>query len=272
MARVIRRHWRLFLLQALLIAAGAIFLTLSFTKSPRSAMAAPGGSATPPPAASASAVDPVTYARVRQLREKLALTNQDLAAAGCSQTQATQVLSALLSWYTANASSWDQLEQNQRSAQQQVQAAVRQINVGPKDDTLLAQLPALQQAAASAAQQMDQLILSASPTASALLSSSGQSVWATAQANAALGVPDQYRFATGLTADQVAAMKVLIYRGSDPSSLVSTAGIQASAAASANLSQNMDGVCVADASVLPIPPELQLVPPPTLASGSPAGQ
>ena len=260
MAKVIKRHWRLFLLQAFLVFGSALLLAHHLLKSPGPAAAA---MATPTPPAAAAAppvsLDPVLWTRVQSARRQLAMTDEELAAAGCTQGQATAVLQSLLNWYPANAASWDQLEAAKATAQSQLNEAVRKMNVGPPDPVLLASLPSLQQSLSSTSGQFDQLIQSASVSATALLSSSQQQMLTTARANAGFGLPSPYRFAAGLTADQARAFKLAVYhhrQSGDPA--FPSAVVSAGQAVAPTMSQNMPGVLAAEAAVLPTPTQLSV--------------
>src|SRR2546421_4400862 len=101
---LVRRHWKLALINCLLILLAAGLLTYRLMRGRAIAQ-------TPPPTSQpTAAIDPVTYCRIRDLRGRLSLTNRDLAAMGCTQQQAADVLSALLEWCGTNQATFDQIE------------------------------------------------------------------------------------------------------------------------------------------------------------------
>jgi hypothetical protein len=257
MARVIRRHWRLVLLQLILFVGGIALLLHHFLKSPLSAQAVTIGG--DPGSNSVNAVaplDPITYLRVRQVREKLALRNDDFAAMGCSQTQVAQLISTVSTWVSANATTWFQQEQAVKDAQSALAAAQRQINIGTTDQSVLTGMPTLQQNVSTARQQFEQFQQGAADAISASLSSAQQPIWAAARSNAAAKVPSRYRYVQGLTADQIKTLSLAIYRGQDGTASLSTQAVQQLQTTNENLNQNMAAVSAAEAAVLPSPPEL----------------
>jgi hypothetical protein len=257
MAKVIRRHWKLALLQLLLLLAAAGLLIHRTLKSSGPALAATVDSSTPTSPTTAPAIDVTTFLRVRTLRERLALRNEDLAAMGCSQQQATQVLQALLAWASDNAAGWAQQEQNRRSADAAMAEATRQINVGPRDDALLANLPTLQQNVASAKQQSDAFFQEGADTVAAVLSSDQRQVWATARANSANAVPMRYRYVPGITTDQAKAIRLAINRGQTGEAELPPGAVQSIAGISQTQSSSMRAVLASVRATLPRPPATQ---------------
>ncbi len=262
MARVIRQHWRLALLQLLVVVAGVGLLVHRVLKSPQKAIAAivdvsgtggnTSGTAQPKQSLHDKLNEALHYRRVLQLREKLSLRNVDIAAMGCTQHQATQMLTGLSTWITANSVKLEQQEQLRIEAMNALAVALTQVNIGPRDESVLNQLPRLQQNVASAIQQRDQTLESAAAIVTTSLSPTQQQIWAAAKANAALGAPEQFRYAQGLTIEQAEALKLAAYRGGGRNAMSYQADQQIETAKQ-NLKQNMPGVLVAEQTVLPLP-------------------
>ncbi len=215
-----------------------------------------------PAAAAASTptpTDPIVYARVRQLREKLALTDADLGAMGCTQAQATSVLSALTSWYQANASNWDAAEAGMLSAHRQLDAAVRSVNVGPRDEGILGRMPTYTAGVTAAEASFDQLTQGAATNAAAGLTYAQQQTCAAAKANGTAGVPDLLRYAPNVNAAEARLLARAMARGGGGvapatlAALVPFAQQQAISTARANQQACMDGVLAAEQAVLPPP-------------------
>ena len=78
----------------------------------------------------AEVLDPVTWSRVRELRERLRLPDGTLAAMGCTQETAEGVLTRLLGWYEANGAQWANRRQEVAAARKALRLAVQKINVG----------------------------------------------------------------------------------------------------------------------------------------------
>lgn len=259
---MIRRHWRAALIHLLIVsmAVGGLCYHL-FSRTTASTAA----TNTPESIGQNAGLDAVTWARIQQLRDRICLTNADLASIGCSRNQADQVLNQLLSWYDQNKASWDQVEEQERSADCDLAEAYRKINVGPRDETLLARLPVLLNAQTAAQSQQQQLELSAATAVEALLSSSQQATWTTARSNAT--TPIRYRYASGLSPQQVQSLSFANYKqgqnkkdqnGSIPSEKSILSPLQQSSIAAAVIAreQNMVEVIGAEQEVLPVPPEL----------------
>ncbi len=255
MARVIRQHWRLALLQLLVVVAGVGLPVHRVLKSPELAAAitadavAPNGGTSAPQQSTVSFKDKLLavnhYHRVSQLREKLTLQNLDMAAMGCTCDQATRSLQILSNWAGTNSASWHQQEQIQIVAENTLAAALRQINVGPRDESVLAQLPSLQRNVASARQQTHQFLESATASLAAVFTATQQKIWATARSNVALGIPDRFRYAQGLTSEQAKALNLSVHRGESGEKALSYQAAQELQAAKQNIKQNMPGILVA---------------------------
>jgi len=249
MSRMVRRHWRLVMLNLLLILAGFVLvLHVLLRNSPRaSAQTVESSSAeasTASPTDAASVAQQLTQLKVQELRQRLSLQDETLAAMGCSQDQATQILSALVNWTSQNASNASTAEQAVAAAQANLAEAQRRINVGPRYEQVLASLPTLQQSCNAAKAQVDQLYTSAAEVVSGQLNAAQQQIWATVKANTSLGVPQAYRYNSNLTANDAAGMQVSAYRGVPTS-------INNSAETSQNIRENMPTVITAEKATLP---------------------
>jgi hypothetical protein len=261
----IRKHWKLAVLNVLLIVGMLGILTWYMVRSGSPVATAQSVSSgwssgtASPPANSPTPTDPIVYARIETLRQRIALSNMDLAAMGCSQAQASSVFSTLLTWYQANQGTWSQAEQNETSARNDLQETWRLINVGPKDDNVLSQLPTKQQnitTAVSARQQVEQ---TAANAVAGVLTSSQNTLWMTIQANAA--VPDVYRFAPSLSAQQVTQIQASLAKGQVvPTDTLTASQWSVIQSVIAAQNQTANGVAAAEQTVLPAP---------AIASGNP---
>jgi hypothetical protein len=144
---------------------------------------------TPP---SASALDIATYSRVQQLRREVALQEQDLAAFGCTQAQAQQILGAVLSWYQQNSTNLATLEQQRVNVKRALQETNRQINLGPADDQKVTQMATLRQQVTALEQQRSQMIQQLATQTGALLTADQAAYWLAARSN--VGLPDSMRY------------------------------------------------------------------------------
>jgi len=88
-------------------------------------------------------MDPFDYCKVRELREKLCLTNENLAAVGCNQAKAEAVLGAIKGWYETNKAEYLRRCKARDDAAAALKKAYRKMNVGPRDDSVSAQIPTL---------------------------------------------------------------------------------------------------------------------------------
>jgi hypothetical protein len=249
---LVRRHWKLALLNCLLILAAVGLLVHRLMRSGAVAQTPPS------PATQPSAIDAVSYCRVQDLRGRLFLTNRDLAAMGCTQEQAAGVLSALLQWHSTNQSSFEQIEQSQRSAQQQLADAIRRVNSGPRNATLLNQVKTLQQQEQSANAQRQALVEQAMATIQSHLTSAQQQIWQTARSNAA--VAERYRYLSDLSAAASAALSAAAvkYGAGSPQAQQVEQSVLGTRLNDLNTSiaaigQNIAAVIAAEAAVLPVP-------------------
>lgn len=250
MPTAMKRHWLAMSLSLFGALALAMVLSHLIPDRVRATPAAPQAVAAP--------LDPLKFGRLQRLRDELALTGRDLAAMGCARADAEGVLTALSTWYDLNSGALDQSESAESQAMRDLQEAVTKVNLGPRDETLLSRLPALQQAVSAARVGRQQLAASAATAVSPRLGPAQAQVWATARANAAY--PERYRYASNLDPAKMAALDLVIRKsglGSPAGSAAETqaigAGAMSMAAAEANVQQFLDGVADAERNVL-VPP------------------
>jgi hypothetical protein len=252
---VVRRHWKLAAANALLLAVALALLVHHLARD--------AGRALADPPSGSSSVDALTYSRVSELRERLMLTNADLAAMGCTQQQAKSVLAALLQWYQQNQATWVGGEGNERSARAQLHAALERAAVGPRNEALIAQISSLRQALTSAAAQRGESLNAAASAVQPLLTTSQVSSWTTARANKNVAL--RYRFVPNLTDAETKTLTVAVAKRGESSQAVAQveqsvlAGSRLTAMQSAltNARESATGVMAADTEVLPIPTELR---------------
>ena len=156
--------------------------------------------------AAADKIDVATYTGMSRLRKAVHLRNETLAAMGCGESDATKVLEALLGWYGSNKTAVEANRQASIQAGKALRLALRKIGMGPKNETLIASVPALKAALATATKQRNDLVKAAIAATEAQLSASQKGVWETARKNMAL--PSKYRYASSLTAAQAKALHV----------------------------------------------------------------
>jgi hypothetical protein len=214
----------------------------------------------------AAKLDAETYCAVQALRQKLCLTNEDLAAMGCSKECAENVLGTLVTWYQAKKAELASVPK--AKTRRELRAAMTRFNVGPRDEKLIAQLPTLKKAYADALKQGLQIEGTAVTAVEMVLPDAQRRMWQDARKN--LGVPSAYRFVPNLETRQVAALRGRPLAGDfvngpnaaapaaeDASAILSSMQQEAAATARANAARCMPGVLSASENVLPVPPELK---------------
>ena len=242
----VRRHWRALVINLLLLCWGGVLLLFFFASRPAKTTASELQQ-------SATKLERTIYSQVQLLRDQLCLTNSTLAAMGCSQPQTEQVMSQLLNWYQQNKSLLDRHRLAQRQAQRELREAGHRINIGPRDEQLLSRLPALHQSVANADQQYQQFVQTAASAAGTGLDSAQQQIWSNVRANK--DVPEAYRFASKLDAEQIKTLRVKLSkqaRGSIDArtALVGPSQQQASDAARNKHAVHIEGVLKAEEAVL----------------------
>jgi hypothetical protein len=248
---LIRRHWKLAIFNAILIVSIVITVLCYIERLgslPAKAATAGGSGST-----TAITLDSTDYARMFQLRNALCLTDVDLAAMGCSQSQASNILSSLASWYQSNVGAWNTIVQQTQSANQQTQQALSSIN-GAGNTQIWQQMYAAQDQRDSAADSLSQLMQGAASVVAPLLTAQQQSVWTTAQTNVAEGVPPQFRFAPSITPGQAYALFVAVSnQQANPSSLLNSTQQQGLQSVLQSETQNAPTMISTDLAVLPLP-------------------
>jgi len=249
---MIRKHWKLAIIHLLLIVGGLVVLAGHLTTRQEQSAVAATESESP-----VAAIDPLTYSRVQKMREELCLTAEDLAALGCSGEQTSAILGSLLGWYRNSQALWEQLEDAQRVAQRQLDEAVTKINVGPKNETLIQSMPRLVESVESAAAARRQHMNLAMNDVSRSFNAEQGQLWSIAASNVKL--PTRWRYVDGLSVDQVQTLQRAAYKGkleeAEQQTLSASARLAMNGASSRHGSA-IEGVLSAEASVLPIPPEL----------------
>jgi len=235
----------------------------------------------------AEALDPATWSRVRELRERLRLSDGTLAAMECTQETAEGVLTRLLAWYEANSSQWATRRRGTAAARKALRLAVRRLNVGLPEGAERPDIPQLKAALAAAAEAEGELLGTApgghgaAPSSlranvETVLSESQRALWATIRANPS-GAGD-FAYAPNVTKAQLtslasartkAARRRAAARSSAGNSTALSQGGSAGgvgdiftstqqaavAAAKANIHRHMPGVLAASRKILPRPPE-----------------
>jgi len=131
------------------------------------------------------ALDQVTFEGIEQLRGKLGLDDEALAALGLSDQTTRQVLATCRQWYEANRDAL-KLRHLQIVAKKAVlRETERRIRVGPRDQQVIDSLPQERQAVEQAKEQYDKyLSVSLAPAIDALLTPEQRSLRQVLAANA----------------------------------------------------------------------------------------
>ena len=160
-------------LVALVLIAGWVSAAYAAEESPLVALALIAGSILAAYAAKQVPAGPTeeqraeaqTWGQIEGLRAELALMDRDLAAMACTEVQATQVLSALKSWHASNAAALAERDAALAAACRALHQAQQKIHVGPRDEALIARLPALESDASAARAARRQVLDSAASAA-----------------------------------------------------------------------------------------------------------
>jgi hypothetical protein len=261
---LVKRHWKLALFNLLLILGVGVWIAQRVMHTTVGAQVVNGGGGGGgggggAPGTQPTPLDPLTLTRMAELRRSLALENRDLAALGCSQQQASQVLSALLSWYQANTTGWSQAEAAEQNAWAALQEANHSINVGPKNPTLLAQRAGLKQGLTSARLARQTFFESANSSVSGNLNGNQSTTWGIAKANRDL--LERYRYAASISAGNARKLTVALLKYGQSAEAVrslesSLLGANPAAALNsieATVAGNIDAVLTAEAQTLPAP-------------------
>ncbi len=157
-------------------------------------------------AAQEGGLDRATRDRIRGLRRQLGLANEDLAALGCSQVDAKEVLGALRTWYETNEAALASARAAEATAKAALRDALRKVRIGPRDQALLTRLPALKTAYGSALRQRYDLVKTAVPAVEAKLTASQKSLWRAVRKSS--GLPRKYRYVPDITTAQSQTLRV----------------------------------------------------------------
>jgi hypothetical protein len=247
---LVKRHWKLAAINVLLLVVCVLLVVHQLSST--GVKAQESGT----PTTSPSPIDSATYRGVSEVRRHLALSNEALAAVGCSQTIAQQALVALREWYGQNKSTWEQLGRQRGAEERRLREVQRLINVGPRDESVLAQVPTIEQRIEALSQQRAQLLQNARLAVSAYLSPDQNAVWAASQANSEAAAP--YRYVSGISSADVKTLSDTMQRygaGSPEMAQVEQSLIAGSKQVAAqnvivSIGQNLSGVIAAERAVL----------------------
>ena len=195
---LIKKHW----LAALLSCVGvvtALVCVVAFYVGVRPAQALG-------PEEEEQVLSAVAYSRIEALREELCLRNDNLAAMGCSQETTESVLKALMNWYDLKKTLLEQAQKDKALDLRELRNAQRSIHIGPRDEVLLAQYPGLKQAFSDAADDHQDLVMTAVSSIEAQLSMEQKSVWQAVRGNGDAFGP--YRYVPDLTNDQLRSLRL----------------------------------------------------------------
>lgn len=259
---IVKRHWgKLFGLLAVLAAAAV----LAHLYGPRAKADSVASTATTAPAGK----DNVTASGIKVLRQEMCLTNQDLAAMGCSRDTASAVLGELVNWYQSNKDALVKAHKSIMIASRDLRTAQLQMNMGSGDAQLPAKLSQLQKADVLAWLDHVKLVEQCKKQIAATLSDSQKAAWIAAQGNGSL--PAQYRYVPGLSlvqrkalinASETAARTAALGKGADARQSLAAAEGQiltdsqrsARDSAQAAQAQNLAAVAQADEAVFETTP------------------
>jgi hypothetical protein len=251
---MIRRHWqKIIWIHALVILL--IGGVLYYLNDPPAKAQTNGEAARPAPAALIGD-DVGLYTDLVALRRELALTDRDLAALGQSPDGAGAVLQTLVTWLQNNRNALKSADAAVQLATRSLQDAARRINVGPKDDGVIASLPTLQTNHETALAARQQVLAGAVTAVNAHLTGDQQTVWTAARTNANL--PDAVRYVSNLSADQIQLLKQPSRSGSREE-ILSVSQRAQTAAASVDINAGLSAIADRTALLLPLPVQLRTV-------------
>jgi hypothetical protein len=173
----------------------------------------------------------MVYARVAELRDRLRLTDEAMASAGCDGPTAEAVLGRALGWYQANAAAWDSRRSAVAAATGQLRLALGRMHAGlvaaatatgvgatggaargaggaggsaTTVESLVAEVQAAQAAVSAAEKAGNDLLAAAAENVGAAMTDAQRTQWATIRANPAGG--GEYSLLAGITADQLTSL------------------------------------------------------------------
>ncbi len=194
MARVIQRHWKLILVQLGLIVL-IVGLTVPMLMQTEQAVGQQSSS-------TAVELSPQAYHYIQALRKDIRLAERDLAAMGCSQAEAEELLQTVVAWYQANESTIQSEREAVRQGRNQMRLLQRKMNVGPRDERVIAQYETTQAGLARHYDARFNRQQSLIETVRGLMTQSQKSIHDAAMHNGSL--PGNLKYVAGLTADQKA--------------------------------------------------------------------
>ncbi len=151
--------------------------------------------------------DHAMYSRVNVIRGEIGLENEDLAAMGCDQVKAKEILNLLKQWCITNATQIKVIHKAQAIANQKLHKLNQKINRGRSKDNLseldaqiMTKITATKDNLKLLHEQHEALDNTAKVIVSAVLTTSQLNAWQAILAN--LGQNKQYRYIPDITAAQ----------------------------------------------------------------------
>ncbi len=254
-----RRHWLLSVVYVLAL-VGGLAITLTPTLFPGKIIQQAVAQAEDVSATGSQTIDPNVYTRVQQIRQELSLANRDLAAMGCDEETATQILQSLKSWCTTNQAVLDRHHQDTIQAKAKLRDAVRRINEGTDDPRVSRSLPELRADLVHLAEQRQIMMDGLIANLESQLSSTQRLVWQTARENN--GLPASLRYVPGLSSEPIVSVSINTIRVlPESTTLVRNISVddltwsqkQAAEAARINMIAKATEIHNAEKAVLPMP-------------------
>ena len=117
------------------------------------------------------------HARVTELRQRLRLTDEAVAAMARGVQAAETVLTRLAAWYETNAATWGARLRATAAARRELQAAVRRVNVGPPSEAVRQRLAQAKAALAAAVQAEEAALATLRQYAGTALTDGQKDTW-----------------------------------------------------------------------------------------------
>ena len=147
----------------------------------------------------------VLYCKVRDLREEHRLTNEYLAALGCSQPTVEAIFRVMPAWYRANHAGLEAL--GTRKIHRELQRMIRKFNMGPRDEAVIARVRELKKAHADALRREREIRSTVLPLVESVMPHPQRMLWRKLRANPPTF--GDYRLVGDLTAEQAKALRKL---------------------------------------------------------------
>lgn len=205
---LIRRHWIVTIVSLWAVLIGGVGLVVWMNMSQQPARAQEAFVQTAQGAVESAApvvLDSADSCRVRELRERLLLTDVDLALMGCRKDTASRVFKALGDWFVSQKATWAGAARAQRAAEWNLRMVTDRMWLGTATEAQRSQLSGLRAAAEDAVKQEVAIVESAAPVIATQLSAAQQTVWGRIRVNG--GLAEQYRSIPDLTAEQIRALR-----------------------------------------------------------------